>query len=47
MADSVEDVAEGAMCGASAAVTARDAAGITLLAATSAAFFTGADIFYF
>lgn len=41
---SVELVAEGAMLAASFALTALEAAGITVLAAASAAFFAGRDI---
>ena len=45
MDDSVEEeVAEGAMVGASAAVTAREAAGITFLVIASAAFLAGTDM---
>jgi len=40
----VEETAEGAMNGASAAETARDAAGITFFTMVSAALLTGADI---
>mmetsp|Transcript_5709 Transcript_5709/g.8276 ORF Transcript_5709/g.8276 Transcript_5709/m.8276 type:complete len:123 (-) Transcript_5709:57-425(-) len=43
--DSVEDVTLGAMSLASAALTAREAMGMTFLAVASATFLMGADIF--